>query len=71
MNICGGIRKVRGGYVVELPWPYGDSCIGMGEVLCRTFDEVVTELARSAGELSVGEKVSLAWKRREKSASEV
>lgn len=47
MIVCREIRKVKGGYVVEVRWPYGDNPSGFGEVICRDFAEVV-ELLRKA-----------------------
>ena len=50
--ICTGIRKVRGGYVVLLRWPYGGEPMGSGEVVCKTWDEVLEKLTEAQEGLS-------------------
>lgn len=46
VEVCRSIRRVYGGYIVEIRHPYGGS-YPFGEVVCKTFDEVV-ELLRKA-----------------------
>jgi len=41
MIVCGQIRKVNGGYIVMMRWPYSDEVMGMGEVVCKTWAEVL------------------------------
>jgi len=49
MKICGGIRVVQGGYVVELAWPHGGEPIGYGEVICTTWSDVLNKITAAAG----------------------
>jgi hypothetical protein len=53
------IRAAVGGYIVEVRWPYGGSVMGNGEIVCPTFDEAVTHLARHLNipELGIGQKI--------------
>jgi len=44
--LCQEIRRVQGGYIVEIRWPYGPE-MPYGEVVCRTLEEVF-ELLKSA-----------------------
>jgi hypothetical protein len=46
--ISTGIRKVTGGYIVNVRWPYGRDPAGYGEVICQTWEEVVALLTRAA-----------------------
>ena len=45
--VCKEVRQVKGGFIVEMRWPFGDEPSGYGEVVCKTIDEVV-ELIREA-----------------------
>lgn len=54
-TICREIRRVTGGFIVELRWPYGGNPIGYGEVICTTWDEVEA-LLRRAGTVAGEEK---------------
>ena len=45
--ICKEIRQVQGGFIVEVRWPFGPDVSGYGEVICRTFSEVI-DLLRKA-----------------------
>ena len=38
------IKKVTGGYIAHVRWPYAGSPLGGGEAVCKTFDEAVTLL---------------------------
>lgn len=49
MIICKQIRKVNGGYILELRWPYGSEVMGHGEAICATWDEAIGLLSRAAG----------------------
>lgn len=40
------IRRVEGGFIVEVRWPYGGEPIGNGEVVCTTFADAVQVLAK-------------------------
>ena len=44
--ICKEIRQVGGGFIVEMRWPYGPEPAGFGEVVCKTWEEVVALLTR-------------------------
>lgn len=46
--ICKEIRKVGGGYIVECRWPYGPEPCGYGEVICRTWQEVIELLTKAS-----------------------
>jgi hypothetical protein len=48
--VCQQVRKVTSGYIVEVPWPYAGSPLVPGEVVCKTWPEVVTLLTRAANE---------------------
>ena len=48
MEVCKGIEKVDGGYIVTIRFPYGQYYDG-GKVVLRTFEEVVHLLMKSAG----------------------
>jgi hypothetical protein len=50
LHVCKSIRKVGGGYIVEVRWPYGPDVMGHGEVVCKTWDEAVDLLTRAANE---------------------
>ena len=39
LTICQEIRHVKGGYIVEVRWPYGPA-MPFGEVVCKTLEEV-------------------------------
>ena len=47
--ICRQIRTAVGGYIVELCWPYGGEPSGYGEVLCTSWEEVLSKLSEAAG----------------------
>lgn len=49
ITICTKIRKVKGGFIVNLRWPYGPDPGGYGEVICKDFGEVI-EVLREAQE---------------------
>lgn len=38
--LCKEVRKVRGGFIVEVRYPFGPD-MPYGEVICKTFEEVV------------------------------
>jgi hypothetical protein len=38
--VCKEIRRVRGGFIVVIRWPFGPD-MPYGEVICKDFDEVV------------------------------
>ena len=38
------IRKVEGGYILHIRYPYAGSPLGGGEIVCATFDDAVTKL---------------------------
>lgn len=38
------IRKVTGGYIVTVRWPFAGSPLSGGEMVCTSFDEAVTAL---------------------------
>lgn len=42
------IRQVKGGFIVEARWPYGDDPSGYGEVICKTLKEVYELIDRCA-----------------------
>jgi hypothetical protein len=46
-EIAATIRSAKGGYVLGLRWPYGPSVIGLGEVVCRTWEEAMQKLRES------------------------
>lgn len=46
-TICREIRRVEGGWIVEMRWPWGGEPGGFGEVICGTWDEVVLLLAKA------------------------
>ena len=50
MIVCNQVRKVNGGYIVEVRWPYGPEVMGCGEVVCKTWAEVVALLTKAACE---------------------
>lgn len=50
MVICKEIRRVEGGYIAELRWPYGGEVIGCGERIFTSFDELLEVLRRAACE---------------------
>lgn len=50
MIVAKEIRRVHGGYIVEVRWPYASgygSVVGFGEVVCKTWEEVLTLLDRT------------------------
>lgn len=47
MIVCREIRKVAGGFIVEVRHPYGDK-MPFGEVVCTPFEEVIDLLKRAA-----------------------
>jgi hypothetical protein len=47
MIVCREIRKVAGGFIVEVRHPYGDK-MPFGEVVCTSFEEVIDLLKRAA-----------------------
>ena len=53
MIVCQEIRKVAGGYIVEVRHPYHDEGgMGCGEVVCPTFDDVIALLRKAAADAS-------------------
>ena len=46
--VCKEIRKVVGGYIIEMRWPYGGEPMGYGEVVCETWEEVIGKLTTAA-----------------------
>lgn len=44
MNDKATIRKVPGGYILEVRWPFAGTPLAGGELVCSTFDEAVTAL---------------------------
>lgn len=46
MEVCKGIEKVEGGYIVTMPFPWGQYSDG-GKVVCVDFADVI-DLLRSA-----------------------
>jgi hypothetical protein len=38
------IKKVTGGYILNVRWPLAGTPIGGGEIVCITFDEAVSIL---------------------------
>lgn len=54
-KVCDEIRKVRGGYVVVVRYPYGEYSDG-GEVICADFDAVVELLRKAADEPETKER---------------
>lgn len=46
--ICKEVRQVTGGFIVEVRWPYGGEPTGFGEVVCKTWPEVIELLSRAA-----------------------
>jgi len=51
VTICREIRKVRGGYIAELRYPYGGNPSGYGEVIYRTWGELLDGLSKAADEI--------------------
>ena len=49
--ICKEVRRVGNGFIVEVRWPYGSEVIGCGEVVCRTWREVIELLTKAANEV--------------------
>ena len=47
VQICTGIRKVKNGYIVALRWPFGGEPMGGGEVICKTWQEVLDKLTEA------------------------
>lgn len=47
MIICTEIRHVKGGYIVCLRYPYGGEFVDYGEVICKTFEEVIEFLKKA------------------------
>jgi len=47
IEVCRSIRRVPGGYIIEIRYPYGSS-FPFGEVVCKTFDEVVDLLRKAS-----------------------
>lgn len=56
MSDTATIRKVTGGYIVTVRWPYAGSPLSGGEMVCTSFDEAITALHRH---LHTDEKVCL------------
>lgn len=50
--ICREIRQVRGGWILELPWPYGGQPDGFGEVICAAWPDVILKLSKVSGEFA-------------------
>ena len=48
MTICKEIRAVKGGFIVELRWPYGSDPMGYGETVFTSWQEVLEELTKAA-----------------------
>ncbi len=46
--ICKEIRQVSGGFIAELRWPVGNTPSGYGEVICKTFEELIKLLKEAA-----------------------
>lgn len=42
------IRQVSGGFIVEARWPIGGDPSGYGEVICRTLEEVLQVVRKTA-----------------------
>ena len=40
------IRSAGAGFILNLPWPYGPEVSGLGEVVCRTWEEAMQELRK-------------------------
>lgn len=62
MSDTATIRRVSGGYILTVRWPYAGIPLSGGEKVCTSFDEAVTALHRhlhSDGKecLSVGERI--------------
>ena len=43
------IREVGNGYILKLRWPYGGDAGAYGEVVCKTWVEVLQRLTEAAG----------------------
>jgi hypothetical protein len=46
--ICKEIRTAKGGYIIELRWPYGGQSAGYGEVICSSWEEVLYQLCKAS-----------------------
>lgn len=44
MSDIATIRRATGGYILTVRWPLAGEPVGGGEMVCATFDEVVTAL---------------------------
>jgi len=45
------IRQLPTGFIVQARWPVGPEPSGYGEVLCKTFEEVILLLRRTTVEM--------------------